>query len=125
MLISTDVLIWYMRGNKKALKLIENQVGFVMSVVTYLEILQGMRNKKEMNEFRKAIKQWNSHITQINEETSTKAMFFMEKHYLSHSLQLSEALIAATAIANGLTLLTANDKHYRIIKELKIIKFRP
>jgi predicted nucleic acid-binding protein len=38
---------------------------------------------------------------------------------------LADALIAATAINHGLTLLTGNDKHYQIITDVNIKKFRP
>ncbi len=34
MIIDTDVLIWYMRGNKKAYNVIEREHGFFVSVVT-------------------------------------------------------------------------------------------
>ncbi len=34
MLIDTDILIWYLRGNENALKLIESLNGFYVSVVT-------------------------------------------------------------------------------------------
>ena len=125
MLIDTDVLIWYMRGNKKAYNLIEKLDGFYISVVTYIELVQGMRNKQELTELRKAIRDWNTNILYINEEISAKAMFYVERHYLSHSLQLADALVCATAIVNGLPLLTANDKHYRIINQLEIKRFRP
>lgn len=85
MLIDTDVLIWYMRGNEKALKLIESLNGFYISAVTYIELIQGMRNKQELNELRKAFRIWNTKILYINEEISAKAMFYVERHYLSHS----------------------------------------
>ncbi len=125
MLIDTDVLIWYMKGNKKALRAIENLGGFFVSVVTYIELVQGMRNKKELKELRKAFRQWNTKILYINEEVSAKAMFYVERHYLSDSLKLADSLIAATALVNGLAVLTGDDKHYRIIKELETRKFRP
>ena len=125
MIIDTDVLIWYMRGNQKAYKLIEDLNGFYISVVTYMELVQGMRNKRELSEFRKAIKSWNCKIIQLNEEISSKAMFYIERHYLSHSLQLADALVATTALVNGLPIMTGNDKHFRIIKELEIKRFRP
>lgn len=125
MLVDTDVLIWYLRGNRKSYKLIENLNGFYISVVTYIELLQGMRNKRELIEFRKAIRNWNCKIIQINEEISSKAMFYIERHYLSHSLELADALIATTALVNGLTIITGNDKHFKIIKELKTKRFRP
>ena len=125
MIVDTDVLIWYMRGDNNAFKTIEKLNGFYTSVVTYIELVQGLRNKTELIELRKAFSQWNTKIIYINEEISAKAMFYIERHYLSHSLQLADALIASTAIANGLPLVTGNDKHYKVIKELGIIKFRP
>ncbi len=125
MIIDTDVLIWYMKGNEKAYKVIENSENFLISVVTYMELVQGMRNKNELNHFRMALHGWNTKILYISEEISIKAMFFVEQHYLSHSIQLADALIGATAISHGLPILTGNDKHYKIIKDIQIKKFRP
>jgi predicted nucleic acid-binding protein len=124
MLIDTDVLIWYMKGNENAYKAIENSKSFFISVVTYMELVQGMRNKTELNNLRKALLIWNSKILYISEDISVKAMFIIEQHYLSHSIQLADALIGATAISHGLPMLTGNDKHYNILKDLEIKKFR-
>ena len=125
MVIDTDVLIWYMKGNEKAQRVIENSKDFFVSVVTYMELVQGMRNKNELNNFRRALHGWKSEILYISEEISVKAMFFVEQHYLSHSIQLADALIGATAIGYGLPILTGNDKHYKIFKDIQIKKFRP
>ena len=125
MVIDTDVLIWYLRGNDKAFKLIENLDNFSISVITYMELVQGMRNKKELNSFRQALHEWNATILYISEEISAKAMFAVEQHFLSHSMQLADALIGATAINYGLPLLTANDKHYKIMKGMQLKRFRP
>ncbi|MEA2103371.1 MAG: type II toxin-antitoxin system VapC family toxin [Candidatus Cloacimonadota bacterium] len=125
MIIDTDVLIWYLKGNEKAYKVIENENNFFISVVTYMELVQGMRNKKELNNFRKALHLWNAQVIYISEMISAKAMFYVEQYFLSHSVQLADALIGATAVACGTPILTANDKHYKIIKDLQIKKFRP
>ena len=125
MVVDTDVLIWYMKGNEKAYKTIENSKNFFISVITYMELVQGMRNKNELNNLRNALHVWNSKILYISEEISVKAMFFVEQHYLSHSIQLADALIGATAISYGLPILTGNDKHYKILKNTQIKKFRP
>ena len=125
LIIDTDVLIWYLRGNDKAYKTIEKLENFSISVVTYMELVQGMRNKKELNSLRQALHSWNATILYISEEISAKAMFAVEQHFLSHSLQLADALIGATAITHGLPVLTGNDKHYKTMKEVQIKKFRP
>ncbi len=125
MVIDTDVIIWYMTGNENAYNAIEELNGFYISVVTYMELVQGMRNKNELNQLRKALHAWNSKILYISEEISVKAMFLIEQHYLSHSIQLADALIGATAISHGLPILTGNDKHYKILKDLEIKKFHP
>ena len=124
MLVDTDVLIWYLKGNENAYQIIENSSNFFISVVTYMELVQGMRNKKELNNLRKALHIWNAKILYISEEISAKAMFYVEQHFLSHSMQLADALIGATAIAYGRPVLTGNDKHYKVLKDLKIKRFR-
>ena len=123
-LVDTDVLIWYLRGNEKAYKTIEHLESFTISVVTYMELVQGMRNKKELNSLRQALRAWNCEILYITEEISAKAMFAVEQHFLSHSMQLADALIGSTAIVHGLPLLTGNDKHYKIMKGLLIKRFQ-
>jgi predicted nucleic acid-binding protein len=125
MIIDTDVLIWYLRGNENAYQAIENSNKFSISVVTYIELVQGMRNKKELNILRKALQGWDAKILYISEEISVKAMFFVEQHYLSHCIELADALIAATAVANGLPILTGNEKRYNALKGIQIKKFRP
>lgn len=125
LIVDTDVLIWYLRGNAMAFKTIENLESFSISVVTYMELVQGMRNKQELNSLRQALHAWNSKILYITEEISAKAMFAVEQHFLSHSMPLADALIGSTAVALGLPLLTGNDKHYQIMKDVQTKKFRP
>jgi predicted nucleic acid-binding protein len=125
MIVDTDVLIWYLKGNEKAYEAIESLKNFSISVITYMELVQGMRSKSELNRLRRTLHIWNSKILYISEEISVKAMFLVEQYFLSHRLQLADALIGSTAIAYGLSILTGNDTHYKIMKEIKINKFRP
>ena len=125
MVIDTDVLVWYMKGNERAYKIIGDSKNFFISVVTYIELVQGMRNKNELNHLRRALHAWGTKILYISEEISIKAMFFVEQHYLSHSIQMADALIGATAISHGFPILTGNDKQYKILKDIQIKKFRP
>jgi len=125
MLVDTDVLIWYMRGNKNAFKAIEKISNFNISVITYMELVQGMRNKMELNALRKFLRDRNATIIYITEEISVKAMFYVEQYYLSQSVEIADAFICATAVAYGLPLLTANEKHYKPLKDVRIKIFKP
>jgi len=125
LLVDTDVLIWYLRGNERAYETIEALNGLSISAVTYMELVQGMRNKHELNSLRQALRAWNASVIYLSEEISAKAMFYVEQHFLSHSLALADSLVGATAITHGIPLLTGNEKHYRILSDLELRRFDP
>lgn len=125
MLIDTDVLIWYLRGNENAYKIISENIPFKISVISYIELMQGVRDKNELKILQKQLKNWSAEIIQIHDNISTRAMFFIEDYFLSNSLEFADAVIAATAIENRDVLLTANDKHYGFIPNIRLNKFRP
>jgi predicted nucleic acid-binding protein len=125
LIIDTDVLIWNLRGNVSARNIIHENVPFSISVITYMELLQGMRDKRELGIFIKQLTEWNVNIIQINNDISTRAMIYVEEYCLSHSMELADSLIAATCVNNREILLTANDKHYKHIPNMQIVKFRP
>jgi len=124
-LIDTDVIVWYMRGSSRAANALRKLDRFAISAVTYMELLQGMRNKEEVRVLRATLKNWDTPILAISEEISGKAVSYIEHYFLSHSLRLADALIGATATVNGLTLLTGNQKHYRVLPDLVLQRFRP
>jgi predicted nucleic acid-binding protein len=125
MLIDTDVLIWNFRGNEKAASLLDNAMGFALSAVTYIELVQGVRSTAEFNALRQSLVFWQASVQPLNEDISSRAVFLVESYALSHGLQLAGALIAATAMSLGEPLVTANNRHYRMIDGLVIKVFRP
>ena len=125
MIIDTDVLIWYLRGNTRAKKIINENIPFKISVITYLELIQGIQNKRELSILQRQLKKWRTEIIPINEIISIYAMYLVENYCLSHSLELTDALIAATVLETKEFLLAANDKHFKFIPNMQIQKFRP
>jgi predicted nucleic acid-binding protein len=125
MLVDTDILIWYMRGNPRAAAFLRDTGEISLSAVTYMELVQGMRNKGELLALRKTVKTWGAKVLPLTETISSRATVYVEEHFLSHSLRLADALIAATAVEYALPLATANDKHYRMVEELVLKIFRP
>jgi predicted nucleic acid-binding protein len=84
-----------------------------------------MKSKNELKILQKCLKRWTVEIIQINENISTRAMFLVEDYFLSYSLELSDAIIAATSLERQETLLTANDKHCKFIPNIQVKKFKP
>ena len=125
MIIDTDVLIWFLRGNEKAEKAVIEAIPFSISIVTYMELLQGMRNKQEMEKMKNAFAKMKVSIVPISEEISYKAAEYVEMYSLSHSMEMADAFIASTCINSQEVLMTANDKHYRFIDQIKMDVFRP
>ncbi len=125
MLIDTDILIWYLRGHVLAAAFLRSRQPVTISVVTYMELIQGARNKEELQALRKTIKQWHWQVLPLQEAISNRAALYVEEYCLSHGLRLADALIAATAVEHGLSLASANVKHYRMLNDLTLVEFDP
>ena len=50
---------------------------------------------------------------------------YIEEYSLSHGLRARDALIAATATENNMTLCSSNAKHFKPIKDLKLKLLHP
>jgi predicted nucleic acid-binding protein len=125
LLIDTDVLIWLFRGRDSARKVLEKCSSIELSAVTYMELVQGMRNKDEFRLLRQTIHDFEWKTLPLSENISHRATVYIENYALSHGLQLADALIAASAVDSGSELLTANVKHYKMIPELELSRYKP
>jgi predicted nucleic acid-binding protein len=64
MLVDTDVLIWNLRGNARAADRLDAMPGFLVSAVTYMELVQGVRDKSELRALRQALSFWSARVVQ-------------------------------------------------------------
>ncbi len=125
MIVDSDVLIWYFRGNENAKILFDNEKNVSVSAVSYMELFQGARNKCELVALDDFFAKRKISTIQIDKKISTMAIEFVKKFALSHSMQLADALIAATCMKLGEPLCTANQKHYKCIEGLRLVVFKP
>lgn len=125
MLVDTDVLIWLTRGHTGASTRLQQLGEWRISVVTYIELAQGCRNRQELERLKKGFKFSRTEILPLNEAISERAMHLIDTYSLSHGMQLGDALVAATALEHGLTVLTANTKHFGAVDTLKLEAFLP
>ena len=125
MLFDTDVLIWALRGSKKAAREIDGDENRFISAVNYMELMQGARNKQEQTMIKQFLNELGFTVLSITEAVSHRAIIFIEEHALRSGIQLADALVFATACENSLTLCSANQKHFQSIRSLDSKVFRP
>lgn len=125
MLVDTDVLIWHMRGYPQATRRLDELGALTLSAISWLEVLQGIRNKAELVAVKKMLQNRAATLLPVSEAITQRAIELMESLTLSHGLQMSDALIAATALDHGLSVLTANVKHFGAVSGLKVEAFVP
>lgn len=123
MLVDTDVLIWHLRGSPQAARCLDQLDSLVLSAVSYLELLQGMRNKAELAAVKKMLERRSATILPITPTITEQATALMESLTLSHGLQMGDALIAATALVHQLPVVTGNLKHFQAVPDLQVVPF--
>jgi len=123
MLVDTDVLIWHLRGYPQATRRLDQLPTLALSAVSYLEVLQGIRNKAELQAVQKMLLRRQALVLPITEAVTRRATELMEAMTLSHGLQMGDALIAATALDHGWPLLTGNVRHFAAVPSLLIEGF--
>lgn len=110
-LIDTDILIDFLRGKETAkkylLKLSEDSPLYC-SVITIAEIHADMRKSEE----RKTTVLLDSLFTIPVTEEIARIAGGLKREATSHSLELDDCLIAATALVEKSVLATRNTKHY-------------
>lgn len=114
MVLDTNIVIYLSNGRIKKDDFINKKT--VVSIVTEIEVL-GFHNlsQKEKTEFIEFFK--NTEVIPINNEIKDIAISLRQKS----KIKLADSIIAATALAHKLPLVTANEKDFKDIKELSII----
>jgi len=125
MLVDTDVLIWCFRGRARAARAIESAAAPAISAVTYMELLQGVRDKRELRTIRCFLADLHIPTLPLTENIGHRATIYLEEHALGAGLAMADALIAATAMEHTLSLCTGNAKHFKCLGDLDIQAFKP
>ena len=89
-----------------------------ISCVTTAELIQGARSQAELRGIRQSLTVCRE--LPLTEVTGQQAIAWLYQYNLSHSLDLADALIAATALENQLPLFTLNRKHFQYLPGLKL-----
>ncbi len=125
MIFDTDVFIWVQKGHETAARLINQATERFLSVQSYMELLQLAQDKIQHQRTKKFISDFSFVTLPLTENIGHRALVYVEEYGLSSGIRAGDALIAATAVENSLPLVTSNQKHFKVIKDLDLRVFKP
>lgn len=123
-IIDTDILIDEGRGMSDAadfLNRIESTWPLAISVVTQMELTVGCRNKTEQRQLSRLLSRFR--VLSITTDISDRAVHLLQQYNLSHGLLIPDALIAATALTLGEPFATKNQRDFRFVDGLNLLKY--
>jgi len=123
-LIDTDIIIAAMRGDAEAIDYldgVERRSSLATSAVTHMELVVGCRDRAELRVVERFLRRFR--IVEITEESSALARDLLRRFNLSHGLLIADALIAASAITEGLPLASQNQRDFRFIPDLTLLPY--
>jgi predicted nucleic acid-binding protein len=123
-LIDTDVLIEFQKGNSAAARAMGKIETKQVSLQSAMEFLQGARNPHEIKLLKRFMVEYDFAVLPLTENIGHRALIYIEEFALTHGLRAGDALVAATAVEHAQPLLTGNVRHFHCIKELELVPFR-
>ncbi len=117
LLLDTTLLIDYFRDDPVAVAFIEQiEVIPSLSVVNVAELFAGVRDGREQRQLDSALAQF--HVLPVTNAIAREAGLLNRRWSASHGVGLADALIAATAQAHRLQLVTRNRKHFPMLADV-------
>lgn len=121
LLVDTDILIDTARNIHIAverLKIEEKQSKLFISSITYMELVVGCRDKKELTILNKFLERFE--VLHVNEIISEKAIELLKRYRLSHGLLIPDTIIVATSLNLNIPFLSKNQKDYKYIEGIEL-----
>lgn len=119
-LLDTNILIEILKGNEKTIQKIESlHTALFISSITAMELYYGALNKAEIKKLEKFIMLFK--VLHIDKEISISSTKLIKTYAKSHTLDIPNSLIAATALEKELTLFTYNTKDFKYINHITLL----
>ena len=118
LLLDTDVLIAFFRGNSKAVAFVnKNSSRIILSSIVVAELYAGVKGDAELTVLENFVSLFRT--IPVTSEIARMGGLYKRDYGKSHGVGLADAIIAATCEAENADLKTLNVKHYPMIKGLR------
>ncbi len=121
-LIDTSIMVDLLRGVDRAMHwidCIEPKFRF-LSFITVAELIAGCRNKDEQKKVEREIKDYV--LLYLDTQSCRQGLEWYKKFHLSHKVGFLDCLIAASAYRKRIPIATLNDKHFKQIADISVIR---
>lgn len=115
----TNVFSRIFKGDLDVRKFVES-LECAVDAPIYIECLQGSKSNQEKRIIEKYLMRFP--LLPITPESSARAIDLIRSYSNSHGLLIGDALIAATALENDLTVVTYNVDDFKFVQNLKWLK---
>jgi len=116
-LFDTDVTIDFLRGQGQAVALFKSEVDTIcFSSITVAEIYAGIRNNRGEAEVERLFSAFP--VLPATGDIARLAGKLVQQYGKSHSVEIPDAIIAATSMVHKSELQTLNVKHYPMLQHL-------
>ena len=112
-LVDTNIILYLLNGDDTLVDFLQGK-NIYLSFITELELIDFKDNKSEELQINELLDDCS--IIQLNEKIKDRYRYVRKKY----RLKLADAIIAATALANNLPLITA-DTGFKAVDEIKLI----
>ena len=117
-LVDTDVLIDFLRGNDKAITFMDKfSPHIILSPIVVAELYAGVKGANELSVLDNFVSLFR--VVPIDSEIAKAGGLYKRDFGKSHGVGLADAILAATADKENAELKSLNIKHYPMIKGIK------
>lgn len=117
LLVDTDVLIDFLRGQKQAVAFFKSASDAIcFSAITVAEVYSGIRSTREETELDRLFSLFP--VLPATREIARLAGQLVGQYGKSHSVEIPDAIIAASTMVSDAELQTLNVRHYPMLKNL-------
>jgi predicted nucleic acid-binding protein len=122
-LVETTILVDFLRRSDAAADYLDaarRQANLICSAVTQAELIVGARTRAEVRAIDQLLARFQ--IEPIVADDSVHSLKWLRRYYHAHGVGFHDCLLAAAAVRLRIAVVTLNEKHFKVLPGVKVIR---